>query len=95
MLSTGGSAHEPDFNGALERAGGVNNAWTSPDYTNFYELMPAQNIETALRAESDRMLALSFNPQVLEVQRSVVVEEFKETVLNRRTSGARTGAPCR
>ncbi len=82
-LMFGGSAHEPDFNGALARAGGVNNAWTSPDYTNFYELMPAQNIETALRAESDRMLALSFNPQVLEVQRSVVVEEFKETVLNR------------
>ncbi|MDE6487270.1 MAG: insulinase family protein [Muribaculaceae bacterium] len=82
-LMFGGSANEPDFNGALERAGGVNNAWTSPDFTNFYELLPAQNIETALRVESDRMLALSFRPEVLEVQRSVVIEEFKETVLNR------------
>lgn len=82
-LMFGGSANEPDFNGALERAGGVNNAWTSPDFTNFYELLPAQNIESALRVESDRMLALSFRPEVLEVQRSVVIEEFKETVLNR------------
>lgn len=82
-LMFGGSANEPDFNGALERAGGVNNAWTSSDFTNFYELLPAQNIETALRAESDRMLALSFDPRVRQVQQSVVVEEFKQTVLNR------------
>lgn len=82
-LMFGGSANEPDFNGAVERAGGVNNAWTSPDFTNFYELMPAQNVEAALRVESDRMLALSFNPEVLRVQRSVVVEEFRQTVLNR------------
>jgi len=82
-LMFGGSANEPDFNGAIERAGGVNNAWTSPDFTNFYEVLPSQNLEAALRVESDRMLALSFNPQVLEVQRSVVIEEFKETVLNR------------
>lgn len=82
-LMFGGSANEPDFNGAIERAGGVNNAWTSPDFTNFYELMPAQNVEAALRVESDRMLALDFNPEVLRVQRSVVVEEFRQTVLNR------------
>ena len=82
-LMFGGSANEPDFNGAIERAGGVNNAWTSPDFTNFYELMPAQNVEAALRVESDRMLGLSFCPDVLRVQRSVVVEEFKQTVLNR------------
>lgn len=82
-LMFGGSANEPDFNGAIERAGGVSNAWTSPDFTNFYELMPAQNVEAALRVESDRMLALSFSPDVLRVQRSVVVEEFRQTVLNR------------
>lgn len=82
-LMFGGSANESDFNGAIERAGGVSNAWTSPDFTNFYELMPAQNVEAALRVESDRMLALSFSPDVLRVQRSVVVEEFRQTVLNR------------
>ena len=82
-LMFGGSENEPDFNGALERAGGVNNAWTSSDFTNFYDIVPAQNVESALRVESDRMLALSFNPEALRVQRSVVVEEFKETVLNR------------
>ncbi|MDE6497877.1 MAG: insulinase family protein [Muribaculaceae bacterium] len=82
-LMFGGSVNEPRFDVAIERAGGVNNAWTGSDFTNFFELLPAQNIETALRAESDRMLALSFDPHVLQVQRSVVVEEFKQTVLNR------------
>lgn len=82
-LMFGGSEHEPDFNGAIERAGGVNNAWTSPDFTNFYDLMPAQNVEAALRVESDRMLGLGFSPDVLRVQSSVVVEEFRQTVLNR------------
>lgn len=82
-LMFGGSENEPRFDVAIERAGGVNNAWTGSDFTNFFELLPAQNIEAALRAESDRMLALNFDPHVLQVQRSVVVEEFKQTVLNR------------
>jgi predicted Zn-dependent peptidase len=64
-------------------AGGENNAWTSNDFTNFYDTVPAANIETVFRLESDRMLALSFNPTSLEVQRSVVIEEFKQQCLNR------------
>ncbi len=82
-LMFGGSANEPDFDGAIERAGGINNAWTSTDFTNFLDVVPAQNVEAALRAESDRMLALAFSDHTLQVQRSVVVEEFRETVLNR------------
>ena len=81
-LMFGGSVNVPDFDGEVERAGGWNNAWTSNDYTNFYTVVPAVNVETAFRLESDRMLALSFNAKALEVQRNVVVEEFKTTCLN-------------
>ncbi len=82
-LMFGGSAHVPDFDAELEAAGGRSNAWTSTDFTNFYDVVPAQNISTAFHLESDRMLSLDFNPRSLEVQRSVVIEEFKQTCLNR------------
>ena len=82
-LMFGGSVNIPDFDGAIENAGGMNNAWTSNDYTNFYDIVPAQNAETAFWVESDRMLALAFSDKALEVQRHVVIEEFKQTCLNR------------
>lgn len=81
-LMFGGSANVPDFDKQMERAGGKNNAWTSADFTNFYEFVPKQNIETALWLESDRMKALAFTPKSLEVQRKVVIEEFKQTQQN-------------
>lgn len=82
-LMFGGSVNVPDFDGAIENAGGMNNAWTSNDYTNFYDIVPAQNVETAFWVESDRMLSLAFNEKALDVQRHVVIEEFKQTCLNR------------
>ncbi|MBK6995715.1 MAG: insulinase family protein [Lewinellaceae bacterium] len=81
-LMFGGSKNIPDFDDPLQRAGGENNAYTTNDYTTFYEIVPAENLETALWLESDRMLALSINKKSLDVQRKVVVEEFKETCLN-------------
>jgi len=81
-LMFGGSANIPDFDEAIQNAGGENNAFTNNDVTNFYNLLPASNIETALWLESDRMLSLNFDQEVLDVQRKVVVEEFKETCLN-------------
>lgn len=82
-LMFGGSVNIPDFDGAIERAGGKNNAWTSNDFTNFYDVVPAHNAETAFWLESDRMLSPSFSDRTLEVQRSVVTEEFKQQCLNR------------
>ena len=81
-LMFGGSANVPDFDEPIQMAGGENNAFTNSDITNFYELMPAENLEIALWLESDRMLSLNFDDNVLEVQRKVVIEEFKETCLN-------------
>ena len=82
-LMFGGSVHIPDFDAEMERAGGINNAYTSCDFTNFYDVAPAGNLETLLWLESDRMLGPAFTEQSLEVQRSVVIEEFKQTHLNR------------
>jgi len=81
-LMFGGSVHIPDFDAPLQRAGGESNAFTSNDITNYYDVLPAQNIETALWLESDRMFSLAFSEKSLEVQRSVVIEEFKQRYLN-------------
>lgn len=81
-LMFGGSANIPDYDEPIQLAGGENNAFTNNDITNFYNVLPAENIETALWLESDRMLSLNFDQKVLDVQKKVVVEEFKETCLN-------------
>lgn len=81
-LMFGGSKHIPNFDEHLQRVGGECNAFTSNDITNYYITLPASNLETAFWLESDRMLSLSFDEQVLEVQRNVVIEEFKQRYLN-------------
>lgn len=81
-LMFGGSLHIPDYDTPIQIAGGENNAWTNNDLTNFYLTLPKQNIETGFWLESDRMLSLSFNPNSLDVQRQVVIEEFKQRCLN-------------
>jgi zinc protease len=81
-LMFGGSENIPDFDEVIQNAGGENNAFTNTDLTNFYEVLPAQNLETALWLESDRMLKLDFSKKILNTQKKVVVEEFKETCLN-------------
>lgn len=81
-LMFGGSKNVPSYDEPLQRVGGENNAWTSNDFTNYYVTLPANNIETAFWLESDRMLELNFTPKNLEVQRKVVIEEFKQRYLN-------------
>ena len=81
-LMFGGSVNIPNYDEPLQKVGGDNNAFTSPDITNYYITLPSSNIETAFWLESDRMLSLSFDPKVLEVQRSVVIEEFKQNYFN-------------
>lgn len=81
-LMFGGSVHIPDYDTPLQLAGGENNAWTNNDITNYYLTVPKTNVETGFWLESDRMLELAFNEQSLEVQRGVVMEEFKQRCLN-------------
>ena len=80
-LMFGGSINIPDYDTPLQLASGTNNAYTTADYTNYYLTLPACNIETAFWLESDRMTDLAFTPESLEVQRKVVMEEFKQNYL--------------
>lgn len=82
-LMFGGSKNIPSYDDPLQLAGGENNAYTTNDLTNYYCQIPAENIETAFWLESDRMLSLAFSKKSLEVQRKVVMEEFKEHYLNK------------
>lgn len=82
-LMFGGSVNIPVYDEPLQLAGGENNAFTTNDLTNYYCQLPAENIETALWLESDRMLSLAFNEKSLDVQRKVVCEEFKEHYINK------------
>lgn len=81
-LMFGGSVNIPKYDEPLQQAGGENNAFTNNDYTNYYLTIPKNNIETAFWLESDRMLSLAFSEKSLEVQRQVVIEEFKQNYLN-------------
>ena len=82
-LMFGGSVNVADYDGELEAAGGTSNAWTSNDFTNFYDIIARENVETAFWLESDRMLSPTFAESTLHSQRSVVIEEFKQTCLNK------------
>lgn len=81
-LMFGGSINIPNYDTPLQNAGGENNAWTNNDITNYYLTLPAHNLELAFWLESDRMLSLNFNAKSLDVQRQVVIEEFKQRNLN-------------
>lgn len=81
-LMFGGSSNIPKYDEPLQQAGGENNAFTNSDFTDYYLTIPTNNLETAFWLESDRMLSLAFTPKSLEVQRQVVIEEFKQNYLN-------------
>lgn len=81
-LMFSGSKNAPEFDEPIQQAGGESNAFTNNDCTNFYEIVPAENIETVLWLESDRMKYLVCDEDAFSVQQKVVIEEFKETTLN-------------
>ena len=78
-----GSKNIADFDTPLQKIGAINNAYTGQDHTHYYEVFPANNLETVLWLESDRMLELAFEQEGLDTQKHVVIEEFKEVCLNR------------
>lgn len=81
-LMFSGSKNIPSYDQPLQKVGGENNAFTSNDITNYYITLPKNSLETALWLESDRMMELAFSEKGLEVQRQVVIEEFKQRYLN-------------
>jgi zinc protease len=64
-----------------EDVGGYNNASTADDFTNYYEVIPSNYLETLLWAESDRMVNLNVDETNFASERDVVKEEFRQSVL--------------
>ncbi|MEM6800918.1 MAG: pitrilysin family protein [Bacteroidota bacterium] len=77
-----GSKHIPSYDKPLQRVGGQNNAFTTADITNYYLSLPSNQLETGFWLESDRMLELAFSQEKLDIQKSVVIEEYKQRYLN-------------
>ena len=59
----------------IDRAGGQWNAFTSMDYTMYFETLPADKIDIAMQAEADRMTRALFDPDETESERTVIISE--------------------
>jgi len=64
-----------------EDVGGYNNASTYDDFTNYFEVIPANYLETLLWAESDRMVNLNVDEANFKSERDVVKEEYRQRIL--------------
>ncbi|GAA3261595.1 hypothetical protein GCM10020258_25020 [Sphingomonas yabuuchiae] len=64
-----------------EDVGGYNNASTADDYTNYFEVVPANHLQRLLFAEADRMAALVVEPKSFASERDVVKEELRQRTL--------------
>lgn len=81
-LMFGGTKQIPSYDQHVHEVGGECNAFTSSDLTNYFITLPATNVETAFWLESDRMNGLAINERTLDIQRQVVIEEYKQRYLN-------------
>ena len=71
----------------VQENGGILNGSTRFDFTNYFELLPANKLETALWAEADRMKGLAITDENLKNQQGVVENEVKVNVLNQPYGG--------
>jgi len=76
-----------EFIQMVQKNGGVLNGSTRFDFPNYWEVMPAHKLETALWAEADRMKGLKINQENLTNQQGVVKNEVKVNVLNQPYGG--------
>ena len=60
---------------AISREGGSWNAFTSHDWTTFYETLPAEKIDLGFRLEADRMVNSLFDPAEVTSERTVIISE--------------------
>jgi zinc protease len=76
-----------EFIKLVQSNGGILNGSTRFDFTNYFEVVPAHALETALWAEADRMKGLAINADNLKNQQEVVKNEVRVNVLNRPYGG--------
>jgi len=76
-----------EFIKLVQQNGGILNGSTRFDFTNYFEILPSNKLETALWAEADRMGGLAVNQDNLKNQQGVVGNEVKVNVINRPYGG--------
>ena len=69
------------FDRLTEDVGGLNNASTNDDFTNYYEVVPANHLERVLWAEAERMGSLVIDQDTFNSERDVVKEEYRQRIL--------------
>jgi zinc protease len=79
-----GTAKHPagQFSQVVSRIGGRENAFTSYDYTGFFQRVPSEKLKTVMEFEADRMTGLQLTDQVVLPEREVILEEQNQRVRN-------------
>ncbi|HZY93525.1 MAG TPA: pitrilysin family protein [Candidatus Bathyarchaeia archaeon] len=75
LFKGGGKLRKGDIGRLISTIGGEYNGFTSKDFTAYYEILPADKIETGLFIESERMAHAAFSPREVEKERTVVLSE--------------------
>lgn len=70
------------FDETIARNGGEHNAFTSYDYTAYYQRIARDRLEVAMTLEADRMRNLQFDPAMIESERDVIIEERRQRTDN-------------
>jgi zinc protease len=79
-----GTAKNPTgrFQQVVARVGGQENAFTSNDYTGFFQRVPSDKLKTVMEFEADRMTGLQLTDQVVLPERDVILEEQNQRIAN-------------
>ncbi|HXX25993.1 MAG TPA: pitrilysin family protein [Pseudolabrys sp.] len=79
-----GTAKHPagEFSQVVSRIGGQENAFTSSDYTAFFQRVPSEQLKTVMDFEADRMTGLQLSDEVVLPERDVILEEQNQRVRN-------------
>lgn len=72
-----------EFSATVARNGGRENAFTSYDYTGYYQTIAVDRLETVMRMEADRMTNLILDAEVIEPERDVILEERRQRTDNK------------
>lgn len=75
MFKTSKNLKAGEYSYIIKSRGGYDNAYTSYDYTSYYNVLPVSELETGLRLEAERMSSLTFDEKELSSERNVVIEE--------------------
>ena len=75
LFKGGGKLGKGDIGKMVTRLGGEYNGFTTKDFTAYYEILPADHIETGLMIEAERMMNAAFDPREVDAERSVMLSE--------------------